>query len=645
MAETPLITPASPSAPTSNTPITPVSPSAAAPQTTLTEVPVGQAPASLTQPTIPAAPIDGRVISSNPQAQLIRIQTAAGEIDIQSSAQLPPDTPVSVQLYTERNQTLANIVVLSQAAIESRQVEKIAQPTPTLQEGQPVPAILLPEEPAPQIQARSPSLPQPMDTSTPRTVITSGSIPSTPEPTEPLQRPQQEDLSISTTTPLPQKDPLQSNSIQRVLSAYLPQILGGKPHVAATLESSVPDTLDNNLMQIARAQMYAKTAQQTMQSPPPRPDARTATQPPSPVQNVLNTLLSAIENIKSPQTPFPATSFQQADLPLPKNMYQLTIIKIFPPDTPSQQIKTMLQKATMTTPQALEAKIETITPSGFPILKTAGGRFVIKTPVDISVGSTVIFAAVPMTPDQIIASSQPQAMNTPLTQLGTAPAQGLDPLLSTTWPALHEALQVIQQSDPAAAQMLRHTLPTPTHNLAPTALLFLAALRQGTVENWLGSTILQALQAAGKQDLAARLDSDFGKISRQSKELLTDEWRAISIPLLHDEHISQMQFYVRRQYDQNNDSRDREKKPATRFILNMQLSRMGPLQLDGFIQKKSFDIVLRSEEKLPFEMRQELMKRFARGLDQVHMQGGISFQGKQQGWVNINLPQQSGMMA
>jgi hypothetical protein len=60
---------------------------------------------------------------------------------------------------------------------------------------------------------------------------------------------------------------------------------------------------------------------------------------------------------------------------------------------------------------------------------------------------------------------------------------------------------------------------------------------------------------------------------------------------------------------------------------------MGAMQLDGYIQKKKFDMILRTEDKLPFDMRQELMKRFAQGLSQVNMQGGISFQTRQQGWM------------
>ena len=262
--------------------------------------------------------------------------------------------------------------------------------------------------------------------------------------------------------------------------------------------------------------------------------------------------------------------------------------------------------------------METTTSRGQPLLQTAEAHFVVTTPAAVPAGSKVIFAATPMTPEEILQ-----------TGFSAAPESGLSP-------ALQEALKALPPAGPlaAAAQTLRNTLPTPTPQLVPTALFFLAALRSGSIENWLGANTLQALQQTGKKGLVDALSGDFDKLAAQSKDVLPGNWRSISIPLRYDEQISQMQFYVRQQHDQDAQGNQQGGgKPATRFILNLNLSRMGALQLDGFIQKKSFDIILRTEDKLPFDMRQELMKRFAQGLEQVQMQGGISFQTKQQSWM------------
>jgi hypothetical protein len=246
----------------------------------------------------------------------------------------------------------------------------------------------------------------------------------------------------------------------------------------------------------------------------------------------------------------------------------------------------------------------------------------------VPTGSKIIFTAKPIAPNDILQQG-----------LFSAATNDLPP--ENTWSTLQSVLQALPAGS-AAAQALRNTLPTPTQQLAPTALLFLAALRSGDIGNWLGANTLQTLLQSGKKELADALSSDFDKLSTQSKNILPGNWRAVSIPLRHESQISQMQFYVRRQHDQEQDKKSGANKPATRFILNVTLSRMGALQLDGFIQKKNFDIILRTDEKLPFDMRQELMKRFAQGLDQVQMQGGISFQTRQQGWM---MPEAQNMTA
>lgn len=625
-----------------------IAPTGAAPKTSLTDVPVRQAPEAITSPDARSAPVDGKVIASNTQTQTIRIQTAAGQVEVQSKVPLPPDTPVTIQFYGSKHQMVANIVVMSQAAVAAKEMEKtLLPPPPPLKEGQTVAALLLPEMPEaetapPQArQSHASGNKAPFDPVSPRVA---GATPL----------PQQEDPDM-TVSPMqdrsgePARAP-EPSALRKLMDAYLPQVLGGRPHIPATAESSAPDTLDSNLMQITRAQMHAKTAQQTLHPPAaiaPQTPAKVA---PSPLQNVVNTLLSLAETAEPQPAALTATAFRQASAPLPQNMYQMTILKILPPQTPPEKVTAELQKAAAQMPKAaqeqpVQAKIEAITPGGFPILKTDDSHFVLRTPHEIPVGSTVIFKAIPMTPEQAMASLQAQEnLGIPATGLPPGGLKGFDPATSTTWPALHEAVQLLQQANPAVAQAFTQALPTPTHTLAPAALFFMAALRLGVADNWVGGNVLKTLQAIGKKDIAEKLGSDFSKISRLSKEPLGDDWKAISMPLLHDDKISQLQFYVRQQPDQD-DGKDGSGKPATRFILNLHLSRMGEMQLDGFLQKKNFDIVLRSAEKLPFEMRQELMKRFAAGLEQVNMQGGISFQTRQQNWVTIGLPQQSGVLA
>ncbi|MCK5555982.1 MAG: hypothetical protein KAI76_07085 [Alphaproteobacteria bacterium] len=541
-----------------NAPVTPVAPVAAS-QFIFTEMPVRQIPPELVKPEISVI-VEGRVLSSNPKMQEIRIQTKMGEVVVQSSANLPPDTEVSVRVYIDKNQTLADISVLRQTVVASMQSEKSVPspqpeksvPSPPLLEGQIVTAFLLPEEPTLQI--------------------------GTQKHFNSLLRNQELSFRKSVTTeefPLFQRDTSRARLIQEDNKSFI------KSAIIQKMSSSPHDTFRQH--------------------------------PPAYLKQ---------ETVFSPQSP---------DFRLPSSDFRIHILKIFPPDVPQEKINIALQKTEV--PAPVIAKVEMATSNGSPILKTADSHFVIKTPVSVQVGSVVIFEARIVTPEtriQDISSFSPSGL--PFSVHGDV------------WPALREALQILAPSTSPVAQAFRNTLPTPTPNLVPTALFFLAALRLGSVDSWLGDNTLKSLKQSGKKELAERLGSDFGKLSSLSKETLADGWRSISMPLLYDDQLSQMQFYVRHQYDNKDGDKEDVAKPATRFILNLHLSRMGEMQLDGFVRKKDFDVILRTEEKLPFDMRQELMKCFSQGLDQVRMQGKISFQTRQQSWITVNLPQQAGVV-
>jgi hypothetical protein len=319
-----------------------------------------------------------------------------------------------------------------------------------------------------------------------------------------------------------------------------------------------------------------------------------------------------------------------ATLPrLPENLQILTIIDILPPDTPAPRRPATPALQQIAQIPVLEGTVESFTREGMPVIRTDTGRFVLKTAAEIPLNSTVRFAAVPATPERLLAAL-PARM--------TDPAE-IDPRTDRTWPALAETLQSLRATP--AAQNMHNTLPAPAAaRFTPAALFFLAALRMGDIENWLGKDTLDAIK---RKTLIERLTSDFSRISEQSKETLPGGWKMISMPLMHDEQVSQMHFYVRRQQEEGGGKAGAE-KPATRFILNLSLSRLGDMQIDGYIRKKQFDAILRSDQPFSPSAQRDLMRNFSAAMEQTRMQGTLKFQTRKEGWVDI-LPDGTGVTA
>ncbi|TAL33980.1 MAG: hypothetical protein EPN97_08750 [Alphaproteobacteria bacterium] len=645
----PKITPAKPvSIPSVQTQGNAISPATPA-RLLIHDVPVRQAPPALQNPPQPVH-IEGRVVSSNPQSQELRIATTSGEVTVQSSVSLPPGTEVRVDIYMQKGVALATVTLLRQQAQMSQNLEQLVPPqtttTPPLKPGDVVQAIYLPE-PHETTALPPPTTPPPLTLEQVAEIINNFPTSSlqklpVPLPEGAVQAATMPDV-LATLKNLPAAQ-------QAQIAAYLarPDVLEAlkkilPPEIAKNLQppdallAAPPNTafeeepLDDNILQIVKVQTGTRMAGTPTGLAAPLETPESASAPP-PVLAALKGLLPLIEALQPQESPLSMLAQQlmpariaPGGLPLaeqlPQSMYEVKVLSITPPDVSAPPVK----------PGETQGIAESVSPRGFPVIRVENDLFVLKTLAPVPRGSIVTFQALALTPDQVIKTA---------TATAATGADWFHPLLSRDWPALQETLNAIATTAPTLLQNLRDTLPAATPRLAPTALFFLAALRAGDVQSWLGEPVLQALRQTGRLSLVDRLTGDFSKISATTRETVAGDWRALSMPLLHDDQISQIQFFVRRQHDDEQKKDGGEPRPVTRFILNLRLSRMGDMQLDGLLRQKRFDLILRSADQLPFSMRRDLMHAFARGLAQADMAGGVSFQAKAQGWVSIGVPNQ-----
>ena len=79
---------------------------------------------------------------------------------------------------------------------------------------------------------------------------------------------------------------------------------------------------------------------------------------------------------------------------------------------------------------------------------------------------------------------------------------------------------------------------------------------------------------------------------------------------------------------------------SSRFIIDISLSRIGRLQLDGFLRKKrnQLDLIVRTQQALPREMHAEISKIYRSFLETSKISGQITFH-INQSFVEIPIPQ------
>ena len=173
-------------------------------------------------------------------------------------------------------------------------------------------------------------------------------------------------------------------------------------------------------------------------------------------------------------------------------------------------------------------------------------------------------------------------VNAPSVLLTSLPAP-LFTLAAETWPVLQEMLTILPQVAPQAAQAFVNMLPSPANpqNLAPTALFFIAAIRAGDVEGWLGGKAVDALRRSGRGDVLSRFSQEMSGLSRAASEPMGQDWKALSLPLYWQNQMFKIPIYYRQ--DQDSRSGQNGEKGSTRFVINLDLSRMGKIQMDDLL--------------------------------------------------------------
>ncbi len=185
-----------------------------------------------------------------------------------------------------------------------------------------------------------------------------------------------------------------------------------------------------------------------------------------------------------------------------------------------------------------------------------------------------------------------------------APGAGIaSPLgLARDWPALKEALAALAAANPAAARGLEAAIPRAGGNLGTSMLFLMSALQLGDPKAFLGDAALRALRGSSAE-LAARIADDFLALARLSSAGGggDGDWRTWILPLHDGDALRQVRLFTRNQKRKSR-ARD-EETDATRFIVELELSNLGLMQIDGFTHDHRFDLMIRTADPLPAAVR------------------------------------------
>ena len=599
----------------------------AAPAPVTAEATVVQLPERLPEVTRPVV-LTGTVAGQTPEG-LTRVRTAAGELLLDSAAELPPDKQVTVQItpgstpstgapttaLPAKPMALILLQSLGNPALGSTASPQTGGTAPTLAAGSgAAPTVLLPTPTGATVPTNLPPLLP--GTVVPALVLAGGSGAKPLAPAAPPAQGTPATPAAGTPGPAGSTKP-EAPAAGTPATPMAGSPMAGSPTPAPTMGGG--SATFGTPVQLGGDAAHPGAESPTM---PNQPGETAGNPEPPDLPRGATVALKILTVTPPPQQPRPpgdpeagGRNGQAGNQPGQQSGGQSQPSPdeaALPPDTP-----------------ILRGTVAGSTPQGQPILATKQGMLALNVPASLPPGAKVTAALADLA--QATQAAAPTLPGPP------------GPLDGRNWPAMRQLMETLAAADPALAKSMLATMPQPNRKLTAAIGFFLAAMRGGDAQGWLGDDAASALDKAGRRDLLERLEKDFDGLRREAAEPLPGDWRSYTIPLMDANGPKPIKLHVHPLREDEEGGGKERSKPGSRFVIDLDLSRFGPMQLDGLVRPNHFDLILRSHAALPPELRVELIQVFADSVRAVGYTGGLSFQSGARSWVKLTRAGQAGL--
>lgn len=279
-------------------------------------------------------------------------------------------------------------------------------------------------------------------------------------------------------------------------------------------------------------------------------------------------------------------------------------------------------------PSAANLLNGTVLPGG------AADQTLIRTPA----GTLSVAGRIAAPPGTQVSLEVLRAAPLPPPSITAGPASSPMAFSATVWPSMTDALTLLGQlRDPGgmeAARQFAAVLPRADGQMTANVAAFLGAVKAGVeTRPWPGSGITKALESAGEKGRTAarQISKDVSEAAVTRRDSAGVEWRVTNLPFHAGGEIQKIQLITRRHGSGDDDGSGEgdggRKGGGQRFLMNLELSRLGVMQIDGLIRKpdRRFDLIIRTHRPLPQTMRRDLVGVFANAVSAIGLKGALSF--------------------
>ena len=200
--------------------------------------------------------------------------------------------------------------------------------------------------------------------------------------------------------------------------------------------------------------------------------------------------------------------------------------------------------------------------------------------------------------------------------------------------ALDETLHTLAAADPAVhASAMSTAVPNSGGSGGAMAniIAYLLGMQSGETRQWLGERAAQTLERTGRAALLGRVGDEIRQAARGG-DVQPGEWRQIPVPFHDGDRVTALTVWLmgpQRHHDDDpsHQSPDDEMAVGTRLFVDLSLSRLGPMQLDGYYLDNRLDLTIRFETPLVDAAQVNLNTVFDDVLAIAGLTGTLSFAG------------------
>lgn len=135
---------------------------------------------------------------------------------------------------------------------------------------------------------------------------------------------------------------------------------------------------------------------------------------------------------------------------------------------------------------------------------------------------------------------------------------------------------------------------------------------------------VQTTQEQNMMDQLMRFFTDQSDYENKSEN---QNWRFYSLPILNGDKFDEIDFYQKR-------SKRNKEDQEHRFVIELNLSLYGEIQLDGYYQKKNLLLKVKTHQELKNEDKTSLFEKFTEITEQFSIRGKLMFEV----WKDIPKP-------